>query len=71
MKALISITHPERKHNTDHVMVENVNGDDHLWEIVEKLHSDYPKATVRIVWAGITPREYTATEVLSEKKMLG
>lgn len=71
MKALLQITHPDRRHNTDHIMVENVNGDDQLWEVVEKLRCEYPKAVVRIVWAGITPREYTASEVLSEKKILG
>ena len=71
MKALISVIHPNERHRTDDLFVENVSGDDHLWEIVDKLQRSYPLSAVRIVWAGLSPREYTAAEVLKAERILG
>ena len=67
MKALIEVMHHDRQKIREFVLVDRVQDDDQLWEVMDKLR-DQTLCCVRLIWAGLSPREYTASEILQNKK---
>lgn len=65
MKVVIEIINQRNDRAREFVLVDKVADDDQLWQVMDKLRESSP---VRLVWAGLSPREYTASEILEGRE---